>query len=147
MFNAIRRVRAGVLGVLSLFAACTPRATQPVVYFEIPVRDLDRAERFYRGVFGFAFTRQTIDGNQMALFPGAEAAPGATGALAQGDSYVPSKDGTRVYLHTRELDAALERVKTLGGRILYPKTSLGALGWVAEFEDSEGNRVALHMQP
>jgi len=36
------------------------------------------------------------------------------------------------------LDAAL------GGNVLYPKTSVGALGEVAEFEDSEGNRVALH---
>jgi predicted enzyme related to lactoylglutathione lyase len=25
-----------------------------------------------------------------------------------------------------------------------PKTSIGDLGWVAEFEDSEGNIIALH---
>ena len=31
-----------------------------------------------------------------------------------------------------------------GGNILYPKTSVGDLGFVAEFEDSEGNRIALH---
>lgn len=28
--------------------------------------------------------------------------------------------------------------------MLYPKTSVGELGFVAEFEDCEGNRIALH---
>lgn len=30
------------------------------------------------------------------------------------------------------------------GKILYPKTAIGELGWVAEFEDCEGNCIALH---
>ena len=31
-----------------------------------------------------------------------------------------------------------------GAELLYAKKSLGELGFVAEIEDSEGNRIALH---
>ncbi|GAA4274237.1 hypothetical protein GCM10022258_35330 [Aquimarina gracilis] len=41
----------------------------PVVYFEIPVYDIDRAIKFYSSVFHFNFDKQIIDDNQMALFP------------------------------------------------------------------------------
>ncbi|MCX6599396.1 MAG: VOC family protein, partial [Acidobacteria bacterium] len=53
--------------------------TNAVTYFEIPVTDLERAMKFYRAVFGVDFTRETVDGNEMAFFPFSEAAPGATG--------------------------------------------------------------------
>ncbi|MCX6610404.1 MAG: VOC family protein [Acidobacteria bacterium] len=118
--------------------------SNPAVYFEIPVSDLDRAVRFYGAVFGYQFQRETIDHNEMALFPLVEDSPGVSGALAKGEIYIPSKTGSLVYLHTLDIDLTLKKVGEAGGKILYPKTSLGALGFVAEFEDSEGNRVALH---
>ena len=37
----------------------------------------------------------------------------------------------------------LERVRKAGGKVLYPEKRLDGLGSVAEFEDSEGNRIAL----
>ena len=118
--------------------------TNPVTYFEIPVTDLERAMKFYRAVFGVDFTRETVDGNEMAFFPFSEAAPGATGALAKGPTYKPSKDGSLVYFRASDIDAVLARAAAQGGKTLYPKTAIGAQGFVAEFEDSEGNRVALH---
>jgi hypothetical protein len=118
----------------------------PVGAFEIPVVDLERAIAFYAGVFGFAFERASVDGNEMAWFPLHESAPGISGALAQGESYAPSTAGTRVYFSVDDIDATLAKVHAVGGKTLYPKTSVGELGWVAEFEDSEGNRVALHAQ-
>ncbi|MCX6596805.1 MAG: VOC family protein [Acidobacteria bacterium] len=105
---------------------------------------MERAMKFYRAVFGVDFTRETVDGNEMAFFPFSEAAPGATGALAKGATYVPSHNGSLVYFHTREIDAVLARVTGQGGKTLYPKTAIGAQGFVAELEDSEGNRIALH---
>lgn len=114
-------------------------------YFEIPVADLDRAVRFYSEVLGVSLTRTDIDGNLMALFP-ADAERGIPGALAQGESYVPGRQGTRLYFRTDNLEATLQRAVALGARVLYPKTSIGELGWVAEFEDSEGNCIALHSE-
>jgi len=116
----------------------------PVTYFEIPVTDLDRAVRFYQAVFGFTFERETIDGNQMALFPQTDGAPGITGALAKGSAYKPSKSGPILYFHTADIDKTLARANANGGKTLYPITAVGAIGFVAEFQDSEGNRIALH---
>lgn len=42
-----------------------------------------------------------------------------------------------------ELAAPRSRVEKAGGKILVPKTSLGPNGLMAQFLDSEGNRVAL----
>ncbi|QTL35169.1 VOC family protein [Pseudoalteromonas viridis] len=116
----------------------------PVRYFEIPVADLERATAFYHSLFGFEFEHAVIDGHDMALFPSHDNAAGITGALVKGDSYVPSKAGARLYFHTEDIDATLLKVLSLGGKVLYPKTSIGGFGWVAEFEDSEGNCIALH---
>jgi uncharacterized protein len=118
----------------------------PVGYFEIPVNDLDRAVSFYEQVFGYEFEREIVDSNEMAWFPINEDAPGISGALAKGESYIPCIKGTLVYFSTDDIEDTLVKVQASGGRTLYSKTSLGELGWVAEFEDSEGNRVALHSQ-
>jgi uncharacterized protein len=117
--------------------------TNPVGYFEIPVVDMERAIRFYSTVFMVTFSRDSIDGNDMALFPINDSLHGISGALAKGESYQPSKNGARIYFDTKDIDQVLQKVKTLGGDILYPKTSIGPTGFVAEFSDSEGNRIAL----
>jgi uncharacterized protein len=120
------------------------KRANPVVYFEIPVMNMERAMKFYSTVFNAAFEKTTIDGNDMALFPIAEDGIGISGALAKGEIYKPTRDGTLVYFKTENIDSTLNLAEQNGGKKLYPKTSNGALGFVAEFEDSEGNRVALH---
>jgi len=116
----------------------------PVVYFEIPVRDVERAMKFYHAVFGFEFKKTCIDHNDMALFPFEAGAEGITGALAKGDIYVPTREGVLIYFNTGDIEKTLEVAAKNGGKTLYPKTSVGELGFVAEFEDCEGNRIALH---
>ncbi len=115
----------------------------PVFHFEIPVTDLDRAVAFYEAVFGYRLTRETVDGYEMAFFPRAEGQPGASGALARGDVYRPSHDGPVIYFDVPDIDAVLARAAARGGRVLYPRKDIGAAGFVAEIEDSEGNRIAL----
>jgi len=115
----------------------------PGSYFEIPVADLDRAMAFYTAVFGYEFTRETIHGNEMALFPLDPTADGIGGALSKGEVYVPSKTGTLIYLNVASIDETLARIQEQGSEILFPKTKAGEYGFVAEFEDSEGNRIAL----
>lgn len=116
----------------------------PVCYFEISVTDIERAIAFYQAVFECQFERTDIDGNEMALFPAFDKASGITGALAKGESYVPGKQGARIYFSVVSINDTLHKVKRAGGKILYPETSVGAYGSVAEFEDSEGNCIALH---
>ncbi|MDA7502257.1 VOC family protein [Chitinophagales bacterium] len=116
----------------------------PVVYFEIPVNDIDRSIKFYKSVFNFDFEKEVIDHNEMALFPFMDKNSGISGALAKGEIYKPTNDGVVIYFNTENIDKTLKTVIESGGKILHPKTSNGDLGLVAEFEDPEGNRIALH---
>ena len=118
----------------------------PVVYFEIPVADMNRAIAFYSAVFGFTFEKDIIDHNEMAFFPFEDGVRGITGALAKGEIYVPTVQGILIYFGTDDIDSILQKAVKAGGEILYPKTSNGELGHVAEFKDSEGNRIALHQK-
>jgi predicted enzyme related to lactoylglutathione lyase len=118
--------------------------TNPVIYFEIPVNDLNRAENFYRNVFGFSFEREIIDHYEMTLFPFEDTRSGISGALAKGDVYKPSKEGVIIYFRTANIDHTLQKVLAQNGTILYPKTINENYGFiVAEFQDSEGNRIAI----
>lgn len=116
----------------------------PVVYFEIPVNNMERAVKFYTSVLNFNFEREIIHSNEMALFPFADENTGITGALAKGEIYKPTKNGVLIYFYTQNINTTLKLVIANGGQILFPKTANGDLGFVAEFEDSEGNRIALH---
>jgi hypothetical protein len=119
------------------------KKSNPVVYFEIPVKYIDRATRFYSNVFNFKFQNAIIDNNEMALFPFTEDKSGISGALAKGEIYKPTKHGVLIYFNSTNIDKTLKLVNTNGGQILYPKTDNG-IGLVAEFEDTEGNRIALY---
>ena len=118
--------------------------TNPVFHFEIPVANMDRAVAFYQRVFGFEFDRQLVDGYEMAFFPRADDLPGASGALAKGDVYKPSQTGCILYFDVEDIDAVLRLAEAEGATVLYPKTDVGTAGFVAEIEDSEGNRIALN---
>lgn len=119
------------------------KKSNPVVYFEIPVNDIVRAINFYTSVFNFDFDKEIIDNNEMALFPFADENSGISGALAKGEIYRPTKDGVVIYFKTENIDETLKLATSNGGQILYPKTDNGT-GLVAEFEDTEGNRIALY---
>jgi uncharacterized protein len=115
-------------------------------YFEIPVDDLDRAMKFYSWVFECDFVKDNIHGNEMAFFPFNDKGQGITGALAKGEIYKPSISGTLIYLSTRDLEKTIRKVTEVGGDILFPKSEVSGYGWVAEFKDCEGNRVALYQR-
>jgi predicted enzyme related to lactoylglutathione lyase len=119
------------------------RKTNPGTYFEIPVTDMTRAKAFYEAVFGYDFVLETIHGNEMAFLPFEKDAKGITGALAKGETYKPSSDGSLVYLHVNDINATLALALANGGRELFPRTPANEYGFVAEIQDSEGNRVGL----
>jgi uncharacterized protein len=138
------------LPLASLVAAlvgCAARnggnAVLGVRYLEIPVSDIERAVDFYEFVFGVELERVVVDGYEMAHFPTLGDGKGADVTLAQGDVYIPSKTGAIVYFHVLDIDAMMSRAANRGAATLYAKKEVAPSTWVAEFEDSEGNRVAL----
>jgi predicted enzyme related to lactoylglutathione lyase len=122
-----------------------PSMRNPVSWFEIPVHDIARATAFYEYVFGCSLSQNDLGPLKMALFPmGDPTLPGATGSLVQHSLYQPSHQGTLIYFNVTDIESTLERVTARGGKVINAKRSIGQFGFVAHFEDSEGNRVALH---
>jgi len=119
----------------------------PVNWFEIPVSDLGRAKKFYEGAFGAELAENEMGPAKMAWFPMEMGAPGCAGTLIQAEGYVPSHDGSLVYIHVPKIEDALQSIEKAGGKTLMPRMSIGQYGFTAHFEDSEGNRVALHEAP
>jgi hypothetical protein len=121
------------------------KKTNPVVWFEIPVKNLKRAVRFYEGVFGMRLKVEAMGPMKMAMFPGKPEAPGTPGSLVKSKAYKPSLTGMTVYFSVPSVAAAIRKVRARGGKVLMPRTSIGKWGgFIAQFKDTEGNRVALH---
>ncbi|MEP1033413.1 VOC family protein [Ekhidna sp.] len=116
-------------------------------WFELPVNDMDRAKKFYASIFDIQMADNMEMGNSvMSFFPFETDASGATGTLMKQESYIPSHEGALVYFSVDEINDVLPNITSAGGKILNEKMSIGEHGFVAHFEDCEGNRVALHQQ-
>jgi len=114
-------------------------------WFEIPAKNFDRACEFYSTVLdGEIHKMDNPSGTKMGFLPGT-APDSIGGAVVQGEGYEPSNKGSLVYLNGgSDLSGPLAKVEKAGGKILLPKTSIGENGFIAQFTDPEGNRVALH---
>jgi predicted enzyme related to lactoylglutathione lyase len=114
-------------------------------WFEIPVADMTRAVAFYGAILGVELKAEEIMGMLTAFFPYDWEGEGAGGGLVQGPGYVPSSEGTLVYLNGGDdLATVLDKVEGAGGSVVMPKSSIGENGFMAIFIDSEGNKVGLH---
>ena len=56
----------------------------------------------------------------------------------------PDLSGTTIYFESEDCGNELSNIENLGGMIIVPKTSIGEHGFYAQFQDTEGNGVALH---
>jgi predicted enzyme related to lactoylglutathione lyase len=116
-----------------------------VNWFEIPVSDMLRATKFYEAVFGGKLAPPTPMGPFLfAFFPMERGGAGAAGTLVKGEGHTPSHQGTMVYFSVAAIDASMKKIDKAGGKILVPRQSIGQYGFIGIFEDTEGNRVALH---
>ena len=115
-------------------------------WFEIPAADFDRAVDFYHKVLETAIRKEIFGGMPNGIFvTDGEGAVG--GAIVKGEGYTPTTSGSVVYLNAKTpdyLDRVLARVEPAGGKVLLPKTHIGAPGFIALILDTEGNRVGLH---
>jgi len=115
-------------------------------WFEIPVGDFDRGLKFYSELFDFEMQSHQMGDNMMGFFPSKQEEDSVGGAIVKGDGYEPGTSGPVVYLNgDDDLQAMLDRVEPAGGSIQVPKTLITKeIGYFAFFNDSEGNRIALH---
>jgi uncharacterized protein len=118
--------------------------TNSINWFEIPVTDFTRAKKFYETLYGAEIIEMPFPDGKYGMLP-ADMQNGVGGGIVQGEGFEPSTKGTIVYLNGGDdLSTPLSKVESAGGKILMPKTAIGANGFMAHFLDTEGNKVALH---
>ena len=122
----------------------------PVVWFEIYVQDMDRAQKFYEEVLQIQMqlmTDPTTESMKMVGFPSpnteTEMAPGCSGSLVQMKG-VPSGGSTLVYFACEDCAIEEGRVEAAGGNVFKPKMRIGEYGFMSLITDTEGNMVGLH---
>ncbi len=116
-----------------------------IVWVDIPVKDLDRAIKFYSAVLGGNVKKEEFGGTGIGVLPHSEGDAG--GCLLKGESDEPSTKGPLLYLNANgRLDQAIAAVGANGGKVLEPKHQIGPHGYRSIVLDSEGNRIALHSE-
>ena len=119
-----------------------------ISWFEIPVKDLDRAQKFYEKILDITMIPLDLDNIKMRMFPIEDDQIGVGGSLCDsGGFHKPSDtEGPLIYLNANpNVQTVLEKVENAGGQILVPKTLITSeFGYMAVIKDSEGNRIAFH---
>ena len=114
-------------------------------WFEIPVTDMARAVKFYCEVMGYeSMYQMNMGGIDMAFFP--MEGDGVGGSLSKGEGFIPTTDGSLIYLNANpDLAIPLSKIEDAGGKVIMPKQLItDEIGYMATFIDCEGNRVAFH---
>ncbi len=125
-----------------------------VCWFEIYVKDMERAKKFYNEVLGTQFqdapempgdSSDSSAAMKMSFFSSMEN-QGVNGALVE---MAGTKQGdgqsvhTMVYFPCRDASEEESRIEAAGGKVIRPKFSIGEFGFCSICEDSEGNPFGL----
>ena len=105
-----------------------------VVHYEIAATDIERAKRFWEGVFGWEFGPSMSEEFDYRM---ARVSEGSGAALQPGAPGHP-----HVYLDVADIDAAIAKVRELGGEA-DDKQPVPTHGWFSACKDSEGNAFSL----
>jgi hypothetical protein len=122
-----------------------------VVHFEIPVDDIERAQKFYKDLFDWdiekagempywhARTGETDDNTHMPKEAGF-----INGGLMQRDSENdPSGVKPIVVIKVEDLDEHLKKIEEAGGKTVMPAMDIGDVGRYARVEDTEKNVIGI----
>jgi predicted enzyme related to lactoylglutathione lyase len=111
-----------------------------VTHFEIYAEDLTGLADFYRELFGWKIEKaRGVDYFHI------QTGPPEAGGIRGGMLYRPieSPRSWVHYVHVESLDETVERVLSLGGKVVHPKTPVPKTGWYAVLEDPDGNLFAV----
>ena len=107
-----------------------------IVHFELPAADADRASGFWAELFGYEIGDSTMEGMDYRMF---QAGDGQGGAIYPGEN---AGSGPIVYFDVDDIDAAIAKVRELGGTA-GDKQPVPTHGWFAAAKDTEGNSFSL----
>ncbi len=110
----------------------------PIVHIEFSAINTEETARFYSNVFGW----QTQQMPKMD-YVGFEAEGGPGGGFNPVNEQNPNGT-TIVYIATDDIEGDLNKIESLGGKIIVPKSEIPQIGWFAIFSDLSGNQVGLY---
>ena len=97
------------------------KAVNPVVWFEIYVNDINRAQKFYESVLQTKLSElpnPTEDGAKMLAFPmNMESTNAATGALVKMEGIKAGGNSTIVYFASEDCSTEEARIEEAGGKV------------------------------
>ena len=114
-------------------------------HFAIHADDLERARKFYGGIFGWTFQRipgVPLDGFcQIRDSAGNLLAP--LGAIQSRQANVAPQPvyGLECSFAVDDVDAIARAVEVNGGKIVMPKAAIPGVAWLIKFLDTEGNLI------
>jgi len=111
-----------------------------VVHFAVHAEDVERARRFYEGVFGWRFTPWGPPGFYL-IETGTKETPGIHGALQQRREPVSGSGvvGYECSIVVDDLPAVRAAVVEHGGTLVMEPTEIPTVGTLIQFRDTEGN--------
>ena len=109
-----------------------------VVHVEFASEDIERAQRFWSGVFGWNFGESMMPGMDYRMAQVSEQA--GVALMEAGDGGQPGHPN--YYFATDDIDASIANVRELGGKAA-DKSPVPTHGWFSACSDSEGN--AFHL--
>ena len=120
--------------------------SNPVIWFEIYVQDMNRAKAFYEGVLQTKLERlnSPVPGMELWSFPMEMGKVGAGGALVKMEGMDPGGNSTIVYFSCDDCAVEAARAVAHGGRVQRDKFSIGEYGFIALVLDTEGTVIGLH---
>ncbi|KAF3933161.1 hypothetical protein ABW19_dt0206964 [Dactylella cylindrospora] len=122
-------------------ASWTPPPFGAICWIQIPAVDVERAKKFYEAAFDFEF-RPNPEGykeEDIAMFMLKNTDKSLSGGICKVAENSKPSAGTILYFMVQDVDAALEKVKGLGGKTREEKKPEGDHGLMGLFEDTEGN--------
>lgn len=112
-----------------------------VIHFELHADQPERAIAFYRSSLGWEFEEYEGEDEYWIIRTGAPDEPGIDGGMVRRQAPLEG-EGIRTFVCTVEvedLDGTIEDVRHSGGQIVLDKQEVPGLGWLAYFQDTEGN--------
>ena len=118
-----------------------------ICHFEIPVDDLDRAEKFYNSLFGWDIKAYGGPESQIRMVntvptdeKGMPIRPGINGMLIKKQN--PQHPFAN-YVMVESVQEYGDKAVQLGGKIALPRTSVPGMGWFLYIMDTEGTILGL----
>jgi predicted enzyme related to lactoylglutathione lyase len=111
-------------------------------HFAIHIDDIQRAKKFYDGVFDWGFN--AYGPNDFLQIKADKSENGEVIGAMQSRNYSPLKEkviGFECTISVENIDEIINKVKSNGGQVLLPKTEIPNVGMIAKFLDTEGNLI------